>query len=109
MQKHHKLADLLLNLEMVMRQQGVWQMPEPSEQDLASEQPFCIDTMDFDQWLRFVMLERFKPILAQGLPLPTPSNIASMAQTFYQGQGNGSNSAVIAALEAIDSCLNQAE
>jgi len=105
--KHHKLADLLLNLEKVMRQVNVWEMPEPSQQALASQQPFCIDSMGFDQWLKFVMLERFKILLAQGSTLPSTSNIAPMAQEFYKTQNKVAKGLIVQALEAIDLCLSQ--
>ena len=105
--KHHKLADLLLNLEKVMRQVNVWEMPEPSQQALVSQQPFCIDSMGFDQWLKFVMLEKFKILLAQGGALPSTSNIAPMAQEFYKTQNKTAKGAIVQALEAIDLCLSQ--
>jgi len=105
--KHHKLADLLLNLEKVMRQVNVWEMPEPSQHALASQQPFCIDSMGFDQWLKFVMLEKFKILLAQGSALPSTSNIAPMAQEFYKTQNKLAKDAIVQALEAIDLCLSQ--
>lgn len=105
--KHHKLADSLLNLEKVMREVNVWQMPTPSAQALASQQPFCIDTMGFDQWLRFVMLARFKSMIAQGQTLPTHSNIAPMAEEFYKAQDAQTKVAVVNALKALDLCLNE--
>ncbi|EAQ64721.1 hypothetical protein MED121_23269 [Marinomonas sp. MED121] len=105
--KHHKLADLLLNLEKVMRQVNVWDMPIPSEEALTSKEPFCIDTMNFDQWLRYVMLEKFKPMLASGQSLPSSSCIAPMAQEFYRTQDELAKQAIVSALEAIDACLNQ--
>lgn len=91
-----------------MRQHNVWQIPTPSEEDLASQQPFCIDTMGFDQWLKFVMLARFKVMLEQGLPLPTSSNIAPMAEEFYKIQNTLIKDAIIQALSDIDLCLNEA-
>jgi uncharacterized protein YqcC (DUF446 family) len=105
--KHHKLADLLLNLEKVMRQVNVWEMPEPSQQALVSQQPFCIDSMGFDQWIKFVMLEKFKIILSNGDALPSTSNIAVMAQEFYKTHDKVAKDALISALEAIDLCLSQ--
>jgi len=105
--KHHKLADSLLNLEKVMREANVWQMAEPSDQALASQQPFCIDTMGFDQWLRFVMIARFKTMLAQGQALPNHPNIAPMAEDFYKTQDKQVKSAVVNALKMLDLCLNE--
>lgn len=90
-----------------MRQVNVWEIPEPSDQALASQQPFCIDSMGFDQWIKFVMLERFKVILANGNALPSTSSIAPMAQEFYKTQNKVAKDAIVQALEDIDLCLSQ--
>lgn len=86
MTQYHQLADLLLTLEMHMRQSGVWDMPVPSKKDLASQAPFGIDTLGFDQWLRFVMIDKYKNIIEQQGSLPASSNIFPMAEMFFKEQ-----------------------
>ena len=44
---------LLIDIEAQLRQMGLWQAVPPSPEALASSQPFCIDTLDFSQWLQF--------------------------------------------------------
>uniref|UniRef100_UPI001C3FD245 YqcC family protein n=1 Tax=Kiloniella majae TaxID=1938558 RepID=UPI001C3FD245 len=69
-QRYTELADLVLELQMAMQAAQVWETKAPSSEALASEQPFCIDTMTFEQWLRYVLIERFKEMIEQQQPLP---------------------------------------
>lgn len=107
MKKYYQLADLLLTLEMHMRQGKIWDMSIPSEQDLASVEPFCIDTIGFDQWLRFVMLARYKAIIEQQHPLPTHSNIRPIADMFFKEQKGEHIKKVLNILEQFDSLINK--
>lgn len=106
MVNYHQLADLLLELEMTMRQACLWKMSQPSEQDLASKEPFCVDTMGFDQWLRFVMLERYKIIIEEQLPLPTNSNIRPMAEMFFKPLNNPHIKPILSVLGKLDDLIN---
>lgn len=78
-----KLADHLLLIERELREQGWWSKEAPSAEALASVEPFCVDTLDFDQWLQWVFLPRMKLILEQDLPLPNASGILAMAEMVY--------------------------
>ena len=85
MQRYQQLADILLALEAAMRQQGLWATERPSESALQSTEPFCIDTLDFNQWLQFIFIERLKVILETQVPLPQNSGIVAIAEEFYKG------------------------
>ncbi|MNC69043.1 hypothetical protein D3C75_1196970 [compost metagenome] len=50
---------------------------------MASIEPFCVDTLDFDQWLQWIFLPRMKLILEQNQPLPNASGILAMAEMVY--------------------------
>ncbi|WP_296259523.1 MULTISPECIES: YqcC family protein [unclassified Pseudomonas] len=78
-----KIADQLLLIERELRALGWWRETPPSDQDLASREPFCVDTLDFDQWLQWIFLPRMKTILEQDLALPNASGILEMAQMVY--------------------------
>jgi len=69
---------------MVMRQHDLWQDNRPSAQALNSRQPFCIDTLSFNQWLQFIFIERIKTIIETEAPLPESSQIAPMAEEFFK-------------------------
>lgn len=77
------IADQLLLVERALRTQGWWDASAPSEQALASEQPFCVDTLDFAQWLQWIFLPRMKAIIEAGADLPAVSGILPMAEHVY--------------------------
>ncbi|WP_166364461.1 YqcC family protein [Pseudomonas akapageensis] len=80
------LAEHLLLIERELRVQGWWREAAPSAEALASVEPFCVDTLDFDQWLQWIFLPRMKSILEQDLPLPNASGILAMAEMVYADQ-----------------------
>ena len=57
-----RVAALLIDLEGALRSRLLWDADEPSPEALASTQPFCIDTLDFPQWLQFVFLPRMRAL-----------------------------------------------
>jgi len=80
------IADQLLLIERALRQAGWWGGEPPSVQALASPEPFCVDTLSFEQWLQWIFLPRMKLIIEQGQPLPNASGILAMAEMVYAGQ-----------------------
>jgi uncharacterized protein YqcC (DUF446 family) len=78
-----QIADQLLLIERELRVLGWWREVPPSDEDLSSREPFCVDTLDFDQWLQWIFLPRMKAILEQNLALPNASGILEMAQMVY--------------------------
>lgn len=83
-----RLADVVLEIEREMRQLDLWTPPEspdvPSLDALASTQPFCLDTLEFPQWLQFVLLVRIRELIEAGAALPERSDIAPMAEEYFQ-------------------------
>lgn len=80
------LADQLLLIERELRVLGFWSVEAPSDEALASVQPFCVDTMSFEAWLQWLFLPRMKVLLESGGPLPTASGIREMADMRYRGR-----------------------
>jgi uncharacterized protein YqcC (DUF446 family) len=76
---------LLIDVEAHLRQMGLWQLEAPSPEALASDQPFCIDTLGFEQWLQFIFLPTMYELLASGEALPTQCGIAPMAEEYFRG------------------------
>ncbi|HLV76413.1 MAG TPA: YqcC family protein [Marinobacter sp.] len=107
-QQHlHQVTDSLLRIETELRQLGLWQAdPLPAEAFLST-QPFCLDTMNFGQWLQFVFLERMKVLVETGQPLPVTSGIAPMAEEYFRGRPE-SGQGLIRALEEMDRLLSRA-
>ena len=75
-----RIADVLQEIENILRTSGRWGRDRPEKSALASIQPFCIDTLDFDQWLQWVFLPRMKQILELQQPLPSKSGIHPYAE-----------------------------
>jgi uncharacterized protein YqcC (DUF446 family) len=86
MSKSAHLASLLIDVEACLRQLELWEQQPPSAEALASTQPFCIDTLNFAQWLQYVFLPTMYHLLAEDMALPTECGIAPMAEEYFRGQ-----------------------
>jgi uncharacterized protein YqcC (DUF446 family) len=80
------VAEQLLLIERELRLLGWWEEQAPSLQALSSQQPFCIDTLAFEQWLQWIFLPRIKHLLEAGAELPGVSGIKPMAEQVYGSQ-----------------------
>ncbi|MDM9653083.1 YqcC family protein [Pseudomonas mendocina] len=80
------LAEHLLLIERELRLLGWWQDEAPSAEALASPEPFCVDTLTFEQWLQWIFLPRMKVLLESGAALPSVSGIQAMGEMVYRQQ-----------------------
>ncbi|HEY1029080.1 MAG TPA: YqcC family protein [Pseudomonas sp.] len=80
------LAEQLLLIERELRALGWWQDEAPGAEALASQEPFCVDTLRFEQWLQWIFLPRMKQLLEADAQLPSVSGIQAMAEMVYQQQ-----------------------
>ena len=95
---------LLNELERVMRRAGYWQAQAPSPQQLASRQPFCVDTLSLPQWLQFVFVVRVQTLCDSRQQLPLDCAIAPVAEMFFAGAGQ-KGVAIVQILQKIDACF----
>lgn len=86
--RRHRLADLLLLIEKELRALGWWTAEPPDARALASEQPFCVDTLPLQAWLQWVLLPRIKALLESDEALPRASGISVMAEEVFQSSGD---------------------
>lgn len=100
----NRVADIVLAIEAEMRQVGIWQMTPPSDKALASQEPFCVDTLEFNEWLQWVFLSRMKMILEQGAPLPERSAIYPYAEEWHR-QHQWGNARLLNALRNFDEAI----
>ena len=84
---------------------GEWQSALPSEEDLASTAPFCIDTLTLSQWLQFVFIPRLSAIVEQVQPLPQSCQITPMVEEYFGGLGINSE-ALVAHINQLDTLLS---
>jgi len=88
LQVYSNLAGILLALEAEMRRLELWSEQPPAPAALAGTEPFCIDTLDFHQWLQHVLLARMKIIIETRAELPQASGILAMAEECYRNDLN---------------------
>ncbi|PKF62792.1 hypothetical protein CW745_05050 [Psychromonas sp. psych-6C06] len=104
--KRQRLASLLSELEALLRKENLWQSTRPSEQALASEMPFAIDTLQFPQWLQFIFIEKMTQILQLNLTLPNEMSVAPMASEYFKTASH-SNLEIVALITRIDLLMNE--
>jgi uncharacterized protein YqcC (DUF446 family) len=99
------IAEVLIDIESELRQLGLWDRISPSSKALASDQPFCVDTLTLPQWLQFIFLPTLYQLLEGDQELPARCGIAPMAEEFFKASGM-STGALEEALLLIDSLLS---
>ncbi|HWV10658.1 MAG TPA: YqcC family protein [Pseudomonas sp.] len=90
-----QVAELLLLIERELRQQGWWSEVSPSAKALASQEPFCVDSMAFEEWLQWIFLPRMKVLLETGAALPKVSGIQPMAEQALAERGTRAKGVVM--------------
>ncbi|MPW27425.1 YqcC family protein [Agarivorans sp. B2Z047] len=75
-----QIMPLLLELEQCLKQANSWQNTLPSNELLASTQPFCIDTLSLPQWLQFIFIPKMRELIELGAPLPQKVEISPYAE-----------------------------
>ena len=106
MNQHVQLADVLLQLECELRRLHLWQDLPPSAQALASELPFAVDTLEFHQWLQFVLLPKLQHLILVEAQLPSACNISAYAEEVYQTSAP-IPLALMAVIKRLDDTLNR--
>ena len=107
--RHALLADTVLEIEQEMRRLSLWTFEDsdewPSEDALASTQPFCIDTLEFPQWVQFVLLIRVRELIETGGDLPPKSDIAPMAEEYFRPLPHPADR-LVASIQEFDRIIN---
>ncbi|MDA8789655.1 YqcC family protein [Pseudomonadales bacterium] len=102
---HTALAAALQDIQAEMVSLQLWELERPSEAALASTEPFCIDTLNFAQWLQFIFLEKMRAIIEHGGPLPSQSDIAPLAEE-YLSQKKAKGTKLIERLKYTDDLIS---
>ncbi len=100
-----EVAELLIDIESELRTLGLWSQVPPSAQALASDQPFCVDTLTLSQWLQHVFLPTLYQVMEDGQQLPQRCSVAPMAQEYFKGSELATGP-LLAALLQIDITLS---
>lgn len=104
--KHIAVAEILIDIEKELRELQLWEYESPSEDALASTQPFAIDTLTFPQWLQFIFIPRLYMMVEQRMPLPRVSGVKPMAEEYFKVL-NLNSAALILHLERMDNLLSE--
>ncbi|TVP90225.1 MAG: YqcC family protein [Pseudomonadaceae bacterium] len=78
--QRQQLRQQLAQLEQVLRQLGLWSSQAPEPAAIASQLPFCADTLAFEEWLQWVFLPRLQGMLDQAQPLPSQCGLRPMGE-----------------------------
>lgn len=87
MTQHQQMAAVLRSLQQALIKAEHWSEGEISAEALASQQPFCMDTMNFSQWLQCVFMPNMQTLIdtQQALPsLVKGQGLEPMASEFYK-------------------------
>lgn len=104
--KNQQVELALQSLQQALMKTGHWSESDISAQALASQQPFCLDTMNFSQWLQFVFIPNIQALIntQQALPcLIKGQGLEPMATEFYTKTEAGRT--VLAVICQIDELL----
>ena len=71
-----QLFSLLQQLELQLQHAQLLSEEPPTEEALASTQPFAIDTLEPEQWLQWIFIARIQTMIASGAALPKGFSIA---------------------------------
>lgn len=99
-----ELTGLLAGVERALRDIGCWETVAPPAEALASEIPFCHDTLAFTQWLQWIFLPRLRALLEGGLALPNACAVAPIAELSFT-ETTVASGPLLAHLAAIDLLL----
>ncbi len=81
------LRELLFELEAEMKATALWQAEPLPPSAYESTEPFCIDRMNFAQWLQFIFLPRMHALLDAEQPLPAQISIVPLAEVYFAQAG----------------------
>jgi uncharacterized protein YqcC (DUF446 family) len=99
--RHQTLRTQLQQIEAEMKRLGLWRHLPPPPDAFDNDTPFHADSMDFDNWLQWVLIARFHALLDAEASLPTRCAIAPMAEQVWQ-EGSGERRHLLALLADFD-------
>ncbi|PCC98043.1 YqcC family protein [Halopseudomonas pelagia] len=77
------MAQALSELERELRALQMWSVEPPDARRLASGEPFCVDTLGFEEWLQWVFVQRMGDLVAQRGLLPGAAQLTPMGEQAF--------------------------
>ncbi len=102
-----QLQRQLEQLARELQRAGLWDSQVSNSKRLASCEPFCVDTLAFEQWLQWIFIPKLQEMLANPhfRGLPNRSAIHTMASHVFKDYPQETTS-VCALLKDLDGALN---
>ncbi|MBD3897684.1 YqcC family protein [Halomonas sp. ML-15] len=109
MNPHQRLDQALRELEATLKAADLWRVEQPSSEALASQQPFCVDTMALPQWLRYVFVAKLDALVEDRAPLPANCSVAPAAEAYLRQAKVPSHHLllVVKAIEQVDCAVTE--
>ncbi|MDD1783769.1 YqcC family protein [Enterovibrio sp. ZSDZ35] len=105
MSQHQKVGALLLQLRETLVQHGHWQSQAPSDEKLASSEPFAVDTLSCTEWLQWIFIPKMQFLVDHHFPLPDAFNISPYVDEALKGaNGHLEITQVTMTLDALMPC-----
>lgn len=104
MNAYDQIASLLIDLEALLRSNGLWAERRPSPQAMASTVPFAVDTMPLESWLQFIFIPRMRELAAAQAPMPANCEVLPVAEEAF----DRSNRELFAVIARLDLLISQA-
>ncbi len=100
-----KTTLLLDQLRTLLQQHKLWEAEAPAPERLQSTEPFAVDTLEFHQWLQFIMIPEFEHRIEHNLALPKGFAVSPMATECWRGCW-GERRQLILTLRELDELFN---
>jgi uncharacterized protein YqcC (DUF446 family) len=100
------IAAHLIDLEAELRQLDLWSDKPPADEALVSDQPFAMDTLEFEEWLQFIFLPTIYDLLAESAALPAQCAVAPMAEEVLGRRALPIDS-LVTTLKALDALITE--
>jgi len=101
-----KLSGLLESLQKELSETNLWETDIPSPEALASEEPFCIDTMNLTQWIQWIFIPKLSYLIENHLALPEYSAVHEIAEESFKGMDVDMEK-IVTLIKTIDETISQ--
>ncbi|GEK49224.1 YqcC family protein [Halomonas pacifica] len=108
---YQELDHALERLEATLKAADLWSASRPPASAFDSRQPFCVDTMELPQWLRYVFIARLSAVVEAEGSLPPNCEVAPAAEVYLKQSGVRASNLllVVKAIEEVDRVINEAD
>ena len=69
MDKYQQVSEKLREIRLELEKLGLWDVERPEDEAFTTDIPFNMNTMEFHEWLRFVLVETFDAVIENRAPL----------------------------------------